>query len=813
MFTTIHRDPVQIVTVNDDNSIVFNSEAFHEAIRRADGRSIVFAVVIGGFQRGKTSFISLLTGNDQHRIGNGLREINSGVTLDGPVFINDIAGQWNINDYIDNNNTALFICDIEGFGGHRRGINTEQNTIFFSKLCVPLFSIASCIIYFADMNNNQEESMLLISLFRMAQVINNQQINLLTLVRNVDSMDDIDYSQPELDSYNRISQILSDDLQSRLIRHQRNITINMKPLPYYNRRMDPFHQNNSYYMGFRFVINDILRILTNNNITNHMNADDILRTFSDAFQNTQAFNFNTVQNNEQDVILNAIFREIENEFDQIESIDSIINRFNRNLDTLNLQNYIPVDEHSIFRNVMAQYMTNFIPVLVNLNQNYFTYDEVNVLIRDINNRAVTQLNGSVESISRHALEKILTKIDNLYHNTINIGALQQRFIERQNQISLSDRRTLIETNQNNIFLQLEREYNFVFNQFRGRNNINQNYFQNDDIRTKFENIHDNDIQRIRREVPVIKQNIIQIIVRKINSLANSRLNIDPIVSNFQLNQSQIKVSNTLEMIEIDENNIKEILHNEFIRKFNHFKLQNINRNYYQINEVELRLNEILRNCLRNINRQVPTIKNQNIQWIINQVTEISTEISGIMERKIPRIIGFMENKQNILKGITDDEFKLHMLFVSLLKENAGVRFYLKVRPKYVEQIQQVDNLKENLFTQIHDNVKKEMPGLIKKMRKRKHLQRFVNFLIGLGVGTVSIALLCSGIGAAIGAATVGTSAAGISATVAELAAAGATVGAITGTIEGSVSGTVLSFVYSALNDQDKKVLRRILEED
>ena len=755
----------------------------------------------------------MLTGNDKHKIGNGWKEENSGVTLDGPIFVNDIAGQWNINDYIDNNNTALFICDIEGFGSHRRGINTEQNTIFFSKLCVPLFSIASCIIYFADMNNNQDESMLLISLFRMAQVINNQQINLLTLVRNVDFLDDIDYSQPELDSYNRISQILADDIQPRLIRHQRNITINMKPLPPYNRRMDPFHQNNSYYMGFRFVINDILRILTNNNITNHMNADDILRTFSDAFQNTQAFNFNTVQNNEQDVILNAIFREIENEFDQIESIDSIINLFNRNLDTLNLLNYVPVDERGIFGDLMAQYMTNFTPVLVNLNQNFFTYDEVNILIRDINNRAATQLNGSVESISRHALEKILTKIDNLYHNTINVNELKQRFIERQNQISLSDRRTLIETNQDNIFLQLEREYNTAFNQFRSRDNINQNYFQNDDIRIKIENIQNNDIQRIRREVPEIKRNIIQIIVTKINFLANQRLNIDSIVTNFQLNQSQIKVSNTLEMIETDENNIKEILHNEFIREFNHFQLQNINRNYYQINEVELRLNEIRRNGLRNIDRQVPTIKNQNIQWIINQATVISTEISEIMIKKIPRIIGFMENKQNILKGITDDEFKLYMLLVSLLIENAGKRFYLKVRPKYAELIPQVMNLKKNLFTLIHDNVENYMPSLIKKMKKRKHLQRFVNFLIGLGVGTASIALLCSGIGAAIGAATFGTSAASLSATVAELAAAGATVGAIAGTIEGSVSGTVLSTVYSELNKQDKKVLRGILEDD
>lgn len=708
MFPTIHRNPVQIVTVNENNSIVFDSPAFHEVISRADGRSIVFAVVIGGFQRGKTSFISLLTGNDQHRIGNGLREENSGITIDGPIFINDIAGQWNINDYIDNNNTALFICDIEGFGSYRRGINTEQNTIFFSKLCVPFFSIASCIIYFADMNNNQDESMQLISIFRMAQVINNQQINLLTLVRNVDFLNDVDYSQPELDSYNRISQILADDLQPRLIRHQRNISINMKPLPPYNRRMDPFHQNNSYYMGFRFVINDILRILTNNNITNHMNADDILSTFSNAFQNSQSFNFNTVQNNEQDVILNAIFRDIENQFDQIESIDSIINRFNRNLDTLNLLNYIPVDKNDIFRNLMAQYMTNFIPVLVNLNNNYFTYDEVNILIRDINSRAITQLDRSVELISRHALETILTKIDNLYHNTINIDALKQRFIERQNQISLS---------------------------------------------------------------------------------------------------------NTLEMIETDENNIKEILHNEFIREFNLFQLQNINRNYYQINEVELRLNEIRRNGLRNIDRQVPTIKNQNIQGIINQATVISTEISKIMIKKIPRIIGFMENKQNILKGITDDEFKLYKLLKSLLKENAEIRFYLKVRPKYAELIPQVMNLKKNLFTQIYDNVENYMPSLIKKMKKRKHLQRFVNFLIGLGVGTASIALLCSGIGAAIGAATFGTSAASLSATVAELAAAGATVGAFAGTIEGSVSGTVLSFVYSALNKQDKKVLRSILEED
>lgn len=124
-------NPIQIATVADDRSIVWNIAGLLEVLRRANGNNINIVILIGKYQIGKTSFISAVTRNILHVIGNGETETTNGATIDGPYTIQELFNDRNIilGDNIPNNESIFFI-DIEGYDGTLRGNREEQYQFF-----------------------------------------------------------------------------------------------------------------------------------------------------------------------------------------------------------------------------------------------------------------------------------------------------------------------------------------------------------------------------------------------------------------------------------------------------------------------------------------------------------------------------------------------------------------------------------------------------------------------------------------------------------------------------------------------------------
>ena len=91
--------------------------------------------------------------------------------IDGPYTNREIAVRWGLDNYENDEDTSIFIFDIEGFNGYRRG--SDQNSqCFFTKLCAPFASISSCIVLISDENEVQSTSAQCLSVLKFSQINN-----------------------------------------------------------------------------------------------------------------------------------------------------------------------------------------------------------------------------------------------------------------------------------------------------------------------------------------------------------------------------------------------------------------------------------------------------------------------------------------------------------------------------------------------------------------------------------------------------------------------------------------------------------------
>ncbi|KAK8843605.1 hypothetical protein M9Y10_024664 [Tritrichomonas musculus] len=524
MLPSTSRQPKILAFIHENNEIEWMLNNFRDLLELANGRHIKIVIVIGSYQIGKTSFISLISGNSGHQIGNGYDEETIGATFDGPFSASQISNRWNIPDYENiefESDDAIFFVDIEGFGSYRRG-NFVESQNFFTKLVAPLIAISSCVVLIANLNENSATLNQLISAFRFGDFCfrigneNQSPVILNSLIKDIVVFNRINYSNPNIDNYNEISNLLTNHWQSKI---QSNDFISIaKPLPRFEAHFDIFHQNEHFYNGFKLIVSDIVHTLMSpTNRINTNNVELLYNFFQNSIECINAFNFDSIRRLQQDFCLQALIENITNASHSMNpSVQNFINQYKSTQINLPLTTFIDLNEESIYEHLYNGYI-NMHDEVINerFNSHYFQIPEINNTIDDLHLNIGIEIHHQVSIIINDIKRSIRNKIRNSIVNiNPSLSTFISQYLRRQKQKSLNDG---IVIKKFNISTYLNVCYNQIIDGFLHQN-VNSSYLQNQEINNLLFSIRSQIRNEINSNVPSIKRAIKTIIIMKVKSI-------------------------------------------------------------------------------------------------------------------------------------------------------------------------------------------------------------------------------------------------------------------------------------------------------
>ena len=160
---------------------------------------------------------------------------------------------------------------------------------FYSKLYAPFIAISSNIIFLLEKNESFYSVMHIISALKFGDFAIkcfdekksfNSSFQLMAIVLKIQSINGINYSRPNLSKYQKISQYLTNCWQKEKF-NESNANIFSMPLPSFREKKNIFHQEESFYTGFKFVISDFLdNLIKSNSRIKINNPENICNFFS-----------------------------------------------------------------------------------------------------------------------------------------------------------------------------------------------------------------------------------------------------------------------------------------------------------------------------------------------------------------------------------------------------------------------------------------------------------------------------------------------------------------------------------------------------
>lgn len=359
---SIELCPIQIATVVN-NEIIWNLDALQHILTIQENPFIKIVVLIGRYQMGKTSFIKLMTGNNLHQIGNGDDPKTNGATIDGPYNINDLAERWKIqltNENVQSNQKIYFI-DLEGFDSK----NPEIHNILFIKMCIPLISISSNIIFLVDKNESYQSITTLLSAIKYFSygydIIDKSfdkflsPFHIMNVLRNVQKYIELNYQLPNEAIYSQMLKSLKENWEAkRFVDATYNIFTTC--LPQYDECADIFQQNDSFKTGFKFVVSDILNMLNQEGRISLKCPNEICKIISGINEAIIKYRIDSHPSHFFEIVMENKMNGLL-EF-QVLKIEEIITEFTK-LSNYTLSDNIPLEEQSIYSNIYDKSKSKF----------------------------------------------------------------------------------------------------------------------------------------------------------------------------------------------------------------------------------------------------------------------------------------------------------------------------------------------------------------------------------------------------------------------------------------------------------------------
>lgn len=155
----------QIATfLKDKNGTIlqveYKEEEFKLALEpsKASNRLIMFVVISGMFQTGKTTTLKAITRNVAHVVGQGYEEETNGVWIDGPYEIDTLIREYGFEPKVDLGSSSphVYFLDIEGLCGFKNASNSNEAKILYQSIAIPFIGLSCFNIIMFRQNESQD---------------------------------------------------------------------------------------------------------------------------------------------------------------------------------------------------------------------------------------------------------------------------------------------------------------------------------------------------------------------------------------------------------------------------------------------------------------------------------------------------------------------------------------------------------------------------------------------------------------------------------------------------------------------------------
>lgn len=293
------QPPIQVATIEDHKKVIRDDALFQIKLSEIREKRIVCVQFLGGYQQGKTSTISMITGNKNLVIGDGISEETRGVWIDGPYSIKTLAQRFNIRDFDDmaDDNAILFI-DCEGSGGFDSGDSNFQNQAIMKELDIPFAAISSCVVFLANKNEsiasieNLTTTLKFKDFTSQINPVFKDSIVLMPFTKDISEFDECDYTIPNEASYEYISASLEEHYKNKRGFLNCNFEVLPRPLPKFDITKSIFDQDENFIRGFGYVVKDLLNVLVKS-LNSHIihDSEAIYQLYTDTILGLEKLNF------------------------------------------------------------------------------------------------------------------------------------------------------------------------------------------------------------------------------------------------------------------------------------------------------------------------------------------------------------------------------------------------------------------------------------------------------------------------------------------------------------------------------------------
>ena len=121
----------QTTKIDGNQTFKVNMEAVESMLKKAGNSNVMFVILIGSYQTGKSSKIAKLIDSRDVVIGNGIDETTRGAYIYGPVSLNNLKERFDCFPD-DSDDTVIFFIDTEGANGFNTGNSPEETTYLIS---------------------------------------------------------------------------------------------------------------------------------------------------------------------------------------------------------------------------------------------------------------------------------------------------------------------------------------------------------------------------------------------------------------------------------------------------------------------------------------------------------------------------------------------------------------------------------------------------------------------------------------------------------------------------------------------------------
>lgn len=407
--------------------IIRYRNVLYKALDECGDDQIMFIPIIGPYQTGKSTFLSVLLQNDNIKIGNASEEQTMGVELYGPIDFKTLKRHYGIHAD-PTQHLKIFFVDTQGYGGFTVG-NFEENKINITRLISTFIPLSQVVLLYTKSNFTTDTAETLDEFFNLMAFcfdsFEEKDMKIVNITRLNGRPNGINYSNPDRKKYSDICNFLASVQASKFNKIRVD---NFIPFPYYNKTLQPSFlnlNNQNFADGFRFLIQDLFTIIDNVSYNLQFDRFRIKKIYEYYSKETSNKSFEAFANiSRKNADLSVLTKEVNTKFEKI--IKNKISKFKLKLKReKDRPDYPFIKGYKNYKSFLSE-IKEQMDILISHNLTY-KEDLVGMYRYNIEQNFKTQcleaINEFEEVLLDDQIEVLLStikrKIDKLYNEELN----------------------------------------------------------------------------------------------------------------------------------------------------------------------------------------------------------------------------------------------------------------------------------------------------------------------------------------------------------------------------------------------------------